>query len=551
VFTIFATPPLESNPQFRDDAILMPSITVDGKKIEAKDRQMILQACKDAGIEIPHYCYHPGLSIVASCRICLVEVEGIPKLVPGCQTPIRDGMIVSTQSTKAVANQKQVMEYLLINHPLDCPVCDKAGECSLQDYSYNYGRSQSRFEEDKSKNPKKDVGEHVLLYTDRCIMCTRCVRFTREIAGTSELFVDGRGHKEEIEIFPGKPLNNKISLNVVDLCPVGALLDKSFLFQQRVWMLKRTPSVSPVDAGGENIWIDQNENAIYRIKPRVNEKVNSYWISNDTRHAYKAVVREDRLTLAKTKQFGASSQTRFADAVKAAHDGLKSAAKTGPLFAVVSPMLPTEEAYLLGLYVRSIDPTATLVVGPVPMVQDDTFTHSESGKETFRIQGEKVPNRRGVERALEKLGGARVTWNDFVAHPDARFAGGVVTGGFMSNWASELPAVLKNKFLVVQDVLPNAIVDAADVLLPGAMWCEKEGTFENFQNTQQAFVAAINPPGGAHVEAKVYHKLLGLPGDYYAATVRSQFGGALAEIIVPDSEELTAEASPAMEFAEL
>ena len=250
----------------------MPKITVDGKIIDAKDKQMILQACNDAGIPVPQYCYHPGLSIPASCRICLVEVEGLPKLVPSCQTPIRDGMVVYTKSSKAIANQKQVMEYLLINHPLDCPVCDQAGECSLQDYSYEYGRSQSRFEEDKEKNPKKDVGDHIYLYADRCIMCTRCVRFTREVSGQSELYVDGRGHKEEIDIFPGKPLNNKLAGNVVDLCPVGALLDKDFLFKQRVWLLKRVPSISPADSGGENIFLEYNEGVVYRIKPRYNPK---------------------------------------------------------------------------------------------------------------------------------------------------------------------------------------------------------------------------------------------------------------------------------------
>ena len=246
----------------------MPKITVDGRLVEAKDKQMILQACLDNHLQMPYYCYHPGLSIVASCRICLVEVEGIPKLVPSCQTPVRDGMVVHTKSPKAVANQKQVMEYLLINHPLDCPVCDQAGECLLQDYSYQYGRSQSRFEEDKQKKPKKDVGRNIVLYNDRCIMCTRCVRFTREVTGTCELYVDGRGHKEEIDIFPGKPLDNPLSANVADICPVGALLDKDFLFKQRVWLLKQTPSVSPVDAGGENVWIEHNEGGVYRSKPR-------------------------------------------------------------------------------------------------------------------------------------------------------------------------------------------------------------------------------------------------------------------------------------------
>src|SRR2546429_9097360 len=281
----------------------MPRISVDGKSIECKDRQMILQACLDAGYHLPHYCYHPGLSIPASCRICLVEVEGIPKLVPSCQTPVRDGMTVHSKSTKAIANQKQVMEYLLINHPLDCPVCDQAGECLLQDYSYGYGRSQSRFEEDKYKKPKKDVGLNVLLYNDRCIMCTRCVRFTREVSGQSELYVDGRGHREEIDIFPGKPLDNKLSGNVVDLCPVGALLDKDFLFKQRVWLLKQAPSISPADSGGENIYIEYNEGVIYRIKPRFNPEVNGWGISGDTRYSFKPVHGENRLRQGKRSQY--------------------------------------------------------------------------------------------------------------------------------------------------------------------------------------------------------------------------------------------------------
>src|SRR5215208_3043485 len=302
----------------------MPKITVDGKSIEAKDRQMILQACLDSGMPLPHYCYHPGMSIPAPCRICLVEVEGLPKLVPSCQTPIRDGMVVHANSSKAIANQKQVMEYLLINHPLDCPVCDQAGECLLQDYSYQFGRSQSRFEEDKSKNPKKDVGENIYLYADRCIMCTRCVRFTREVSGTSELFVEGRGHREEIAIFPGRPVNNKLAGNVVDLCPVGALLDKDFLFKQRVWLLKQVPSISPVDAGGENIFLEQNEGVVFRIKPRYNPDVNTWWISDDTRYSYKVIQDPKRLTRAMRTQYGTQVETQYGKAVEDAIVGLKS-----------------------------------------------------------------------------------------------------------------------------------------------------------------------------------------------------------------------------------
>src|SRR5688572_8426977 len=279
----------------------MPRITVDGKSIEAKPGQMILQACLDSGMALPHYCYHPGLSIPASCRICLVEVEGLPKLVPSCQTPIRDGMIVHANSTKAVANQKQVMEYLLINHPLDCPVCDQAGECSLQDYSYEYGRSISRFEEDKAKKPKKDVGDNVMLYSDRCIMCTRCVRFTREVSGTSELYVDGRGHREEIDIFPGRPCNNKLAGNVVDLCPVGALCSKDFLYKQRVWWLKSADSVCPNCSTGCSVHVDQNDDHVYRLRPRPNPLAQGDFMCDEGRFGWKYIHDERRLALPKQR----------------------------------------------------------------------------------------------------------------------------------------------------------------------------------------------------------------------------------------------------------
>src|SRR5215469_6980560 len=398
----------------------MPKITVDGKTIEAKDRQMILQACNDAGIDLPQYCYHPGLSIPASCRICLVEVEGIPKLVPSCQTPVRDGMVVYSRSTKAIANQKSVMEYLLINHPLDCPVCDQAGECFLQDYSYQYGRSQSRFEEDKVKNPKKDVGDNIYLYADRCIMCTRCVRFTREVSGTSELYVDGRGHKEEIDVFPGKGVNNKLAGNVVDICPVGALLDKDFLFKQRVWLLKQAPSISPADSGGENIFLEHNEGVIYRIKPRYNADVNGWWISDDTRYSYKAVHDEKRLRLAKRPEYGSQIETSFSGALEEAKQALTALVeKNGPgsLYAVLSPMMACEEAWLLAKAIRAADPQAMLILGPVPSSgQDEVFKNPATGKQTFVIKAEKVPNAAGIRRVIELIGGAKAEWRDVEAN---------------------------------------------------------------------------------------------------------------------------------------
>ncbi|MGB7160244.1 MAG: 2Fe-2S iron-sulfur cluster-binding protein [Tepidisphaeraceae bacterium] len=533
----------------------MPKITVDGKTIEAKDRQMILQACNDAGIAIPQYCYHPGLSIPASCRICLVEVEGLPKLVPSCQTPVRDGMVVHSTSPKAVANQKQVMEYLLINHPLDCPVCDQAGECYLQDYSYQYGRSQSRFEEDKVKNPKKDVGLNVLLYSDRCIMCTRCVRFTREVSGTSELFVEGRGHKEEIAIFPGKPLDNKLAGNVVDLCPVGALLDKDFLFKQRVWLLKEAPSISPVDSGGENIWLHYSQGVIYRVKPRYNADVNQWWISDDTRYSYKAVHDEKRLKGAMRMQYGTQVDATEGKAIAEADEGLKQVAKEngpGSLYAVLSPMMGCEEAWLLGTYLRSIDPEAVLVLGPVPTTgADETFKNPQTGKTTFTIKAEKVPNAAGIRRVIDLLGGPNTDFAGMVASATMelkKLKGGWIVGGYLSAWLpKDQPALFKKGFRVVQDIFPSTLTGAADVCLPAAAWAEKDGTWENHAGKLQVFAAAVPPPEGTTREGDVYYKLLGRKGQYVAEDVRREMGEPFTSVTLPD----TSKPEPAFEFVEL
>ncbi len=547
----------------------MPKITVDGQVIECKDRQMILQACNDVGMELPQYCYHPGMSIVASCRICLVEVEGIPKLVPSCQTPVRDGMVVHARSSKAIANQKQVMEYLLINHPLDCPVCDQAGECYLQDYSYNYGRSQSRFEEDKIKNPKKDVGPNVYLYADRCIMCTRCVRFTREISGTGELYVDGRGSKEEIDIFPGRPLNNKLAGNVVDLCPVGALLDKEFLFKQRVWLLKAAPSISPADSGGENIFIDHNEGRIYRIRPRYHAEVNQWWISDDTRYSWKPVHSQKRLQHAMRMQYGSQVATTIHKAIEqipADLKGIVAANGNGSLYAMLSPMMACEEAWLLGTFMRSIDPEAMLILGPVPTTgQDEIFTNPQTKQQTFVIKGEKVPNAAGIRRVMEMLGGPRATFDEALAGESpaqpplqgapptsknalAKLKGGWIVGGYLTPWQPpKMPAFVRG-YKVFQDIFSNVLADSADILLPAATWAEKDGCWENYQGQVQPFVAAIAPLEGTRREGDVYYTLLGRSGFYSAAAVRHEMGGPFATAELPVAD---APAAPLFEFAEV
>ena len=492
----------------------MPRITINGKEFEFAKGQTMLQVALDNGIEIPHYCYHPGLSIVANCRICLAEVwapnprndnklEPIPKLLPTCQTTCGEGQVVYTDSPKAIANQKAVMEYLLINHPVDCPVCDQAGECYLQDYSYQYGRSQARFQEQKIKQPKKDVGPHVLLYADRCIMCTRCVRFTREVTGTNELIVEGRGAMEQIDIFPGLALDNELSGNVIDICPVGALLDKDFLFQQRVWFLRRAASIDGLTCSGDNISVEHNNGRVYRIKPRTNLEVNKWWITDELRYGWKFIHDEARLVLPSVRGEDPFDATEAPLAYEAAYgriiEGFGEAKHIG---ALISPMLSCEDAYLLATMVLEHDPAAILGVGPVPVSgEDKTFPGG------FTMYAEKAPNARGVRRVLAKLSGKVAEYDEFlkgIKRKNTKVDALLLTGNYPSEWVTpDLSAAAEGKFTVLIDTLPNALTSDVDVLLPGATWVEKAGTFENIHGRLQAFERAIEPIDYCKGEAQI------------------------------------------------
>jgi len=540
----------------------MPKITLNGQVCEFQPGQVILQVASQAAIDIPQYCYHDGLSIVASCRICLAEIwmpektasgptgKLLPymggKLFPTCQTACIDGMVVYTDSPKSVANQKAVMEYLLINHPLDCPVCDQAGECHLQDYSYEYGRGQSRFEEAKVKNPKKDLGGNILLYSDRCIMCTRCVRFTREVSGTSELLVSGRGNREEIDVFPGTPLDNEIAGNVVDLCPVGALLDKDFLFAQRVWFLKETPSIDGLTASGDNISVHHNDGKVYRVKPRTNMAVNRWWITDEVRHGGKFVHREDRLSGPARKQFGTRVACDWPRAYTDACSLLAAGEASGKRMALmVSPMLSCEDAYALVAAALAVDEHCLLAVGPVPHSgQDKLFPKGidPASPKAFKMYAEKAPNARGVRRVLEAVSNARslgpvANYEQFLAELKLSNVGGaIITGNYPSDWVTtELADALRGKAVVLIDTLPTALTDLADVLLPSVTWVEKAGTFQNARGMVQAFEQAIAPREGAKAEAQIGLDLLAFATGakaplYNPASLRQQFSAVSPEL---------------------
>ena len=486
----------------------MPQITINGTAYEFSKGEKILQVALRHDVEIPHYCYHPSMSIPANCRICLAEVampnpksgklETMGQLKPTCQTDCSDGMVVTTDSPRSMANQKSVMEFLLINHPVDCPVCDKAGECYLQDYSHEYGRGQSRFLEEKVKNPKKDIGPNILLYSDRCIMCTRCVRFTREVTGTDELMVDGRGDREMIDVFPGKPLDNPLAGNVTDICPVGALLDKEFLFQQRVWFLTKTPSIDGLTASGDNLFVEHNQGRVHRIKPRTNMDVNTWWITDEVRYSWKHVHSENRIRMPRVKGLPAFEAGNAAQAWKAgiakAEGTVAAAVNAKQKTAVmVSPMLTCEDAFTLASWALALDPKAELAVGPVPFTGEDrTF------KGGFTMYAEKAPNARGVRRVLEALSAKRGggTVHDAAAFAAAmrskQFGAVVITGNYPSDWVTpEFRDAAMGTAVVLIDTLENPLANMAECVLPGATWTEKAGTFENVKNRLQAFERAI------------------------------------------------------------
>ncbi|MBC7702941.1 MAG: NADH-quinone oxidoreductase subunit G [Rhodoferax sp.] len=336
----------------------MVEIELDGKKVDIVEGSMIMHAADKAGTYIPHFCYHKKLSIAANCRMCLVDVEKMPKPMPACATPVTQGMIVRTKSDKAIKAQQSVMEFLLINHPLDCPICDKGGECQLQDLAVGYGGSASRYQEEKRVVFHKDAGPLISMEEmSRCIHCTRCVRFGQEVAGVMELGMSHRGEHAEIETFVGQSVDSELSGNMIDICPVGALTSKPFRYSARTWELSRRKSISPHDSAGANLVVQVKNNKVLRVVPLENEAVNECWIADRDRFSYEALNSAERLTKPMLKQGGAWHEVEWQVALEYVANGLKQikadhgAASIG---ALVSPHSTLEELYLAGALVRGL-----------------------------------------------------------------------------------------------------------------------------------------------------------------------------------------------------
>jgi NADH-quinone oxidoreductase subunit G len=504
----------------------------EGEKLNA------IQMAQRVGIDIPYYCWHPALSVVANCRMCEIEVgtkdaktgeiKLLPKLVPGCQTPAKDLTVLVTNSPKVKEHQRMIMEYLLLNHPLDCPVCDQAGECGLQDYSYRYGQSVHRFVEERTVNPRKDVSDLIQLNMDRCIMCTRCVRFTREISQTGELEVMRRGSHAEIDVFPGEPVDNPLAGNVVDLCPVGALLDKDFLHKQRAWFLSKHDSICTRCSTGCNISSEENRGALWRFKPRHNPLVNDYWICDEGRYSYKAANDPNLLAAMYIRKNNDLQPVAFGEAIQAVDRGFKEIGQRGGLVAaVLSPFLTVEEAYLLARYVKGLNPGNVLALGPVPAHgTDQTFQPDQTKGRTgdtsfvvprpFTIHAEKCPNRQGVAAVLEHFEGKVIAFDELAKRVGAgELSGLYVVSDAIEPWidldqSNSLRA--KVSFLVVQDTTVTPLAHLADVVMAGATFAEKAGSYVNASGRLQYSEAALPPRDGSLPDLDILGILLDRAG---------------------------------------
>ena len=538
----------------------MATVLVNGKEVSIGDSERLncIQAAKRADIEIPHYCWHPALTVVASCRMCLVEVgdkkpDGtvamVPRVVPGCQTPVKDGTVIVTNSVKVKQAQAATLEYLLLNHPLDCPTCDQAGECFLQDYTYKFGHMQSRLMEPKELKPDKDyIGDQITLFTDRCVMCTRCVRFTREISGTGELQVINRGSHEEIDIFPGLPVNNKLAGNVVDLCPVGALCSKDFLYKQRVWWLKSADSVCPDCSAGCSIKVDQNNETVFRLKPRSNPQAQGDFMCDDGRFGWKYIHSDQRLKRPEMSQGDRRVAVDWDTALTTTRNALKDAATKNPkaVAAVLSPWMTVEEAYLLAKHLKSLSADVRLALGPVRIEgQDDHYPKDVRGNAQeqvkFTIRAEKCPNRRGVEAVLQHFQGSIIGIGGILGDAaEGRidtlyFVGGDPRGGLDESHAA---ALAKVKTLIVQDILPSPVSARGHILLAAGSFAEREGTFINHSGLAQSIKRSIRSPEDARPDGRILWELSGRKGLFNSRALRQEIALEIPRLAALSGESL-------------
>jgi NADH-quinone oxidoreductase subunit G len=503
----------------------MPTVEIDGTKVDVEEGLTVIQAAERAGIEIPHYCWHPGLSISGNCRMCLVEIEKAPKLQIACNTRATDGMVVRTTSDKTKTAQKAVLEFLLINHPIDCPVCDQAGECKLQEYYMDYDRQRSRMPlEDKVKKAKAlPIGAHVILDQERCILCARCTRFCDEITKTSELGIFERGDHSRIELAPGKTLDNPYSMNVIDICPVGALTSRDFRFKARVWYLERTESVCGACANGCNIEIYHREGRIYRFQPRANLAVNDYWMCDAGRLSWAGLQTEGRLLEVLVRGEGQFAPADWPGAIAGVGARLRELAAAGPgaVAFVVSAQASNEEIALVRRLARALD---AIVAGV-------SWSPPGSTGDDILIKADKNPNTNGL--ALQGLGTDTAALDGVLGGIEAgRVQALVLVRTDLTRWtdaARAERALEAAPYVVVLDSDGRAAAQFANVVLPIGTYAESDGTFTNHARRVQRFRPAVALPGQARHGWQVLGELAADAGAPPAASAAAAFAALAAE----------------------
>jgi NADH-quinone oxidoreductase subunit G len=503
-------------------------LKVDGRELEvpklSPDWQgklvptTMIQACHLAGVEVPHYCYHPKLPIAGNCRMCLVEF-GTPAIGPdrkpvldadgtvriaksprpaiACATPISPGMEIYTNTPPVQQMREGVLEFLLINHPLDCPICDQAGECKLQEYSVEYGQAASRFVETKVHKPKAvDLGPRIVLDDERCILCTRCIRFTRDLVHDDKLGIINRGSFNTLAAYPGTRFDNNYTLNTVDICPVGALTSKDFRFRMRVWFLKETQSLCTSCGTGCNILIGSREDRIYRYVPRENEAVNSCWMCDAGRLNYKWIGRADRLKEVRRKTAeGRTERTTWTAALNEIAEKLKQAPH-GSVAIVGSARQTNEELWLLSQLKARLSAISDSV--PRMGVGDNLL-----------VSADKNPNSNGARLT----GIAATPMGSNLSKIAAGIANGVIRtvivfGEDVTKHGIGEDLLARLETLIVSDILPNKTTELAHYLLPGCAHAEKRGSFTNVKGRVQRFLKAVEPPADARPEWEFLHELI-------------------------------------------
>ncbi len=466
----------------------MPTFILDGKEIEFKNGETIIQAAKNAGVDIPHFCWHPALSIAGNCRICLVEVEKLPKLVIACQTLASENMVVHTMSESAVHARNAVMEFLLINHPLDCPICDEAGECKLQDYAYKYSVGESRFDEVKNyKDKRVELGPNVMFDQERCISCSRCIRYCEEIVGDPQLTFVNRGEKVTIETFPGKKLDNPYSMNVIEICPVGALTSRDFRFRARVWDMSHTDSICNGCARGCNMNIWVRDNKILRLTPRENLEVNGYWMCDYGRlNTFKFINDEEtriNSPLMRPAEGGILDDEEYhlvecdwGDAIARVISELKNYSPEEIGF-IASPFSTLEDNFVLKRFAEEVVGNKNIVY--IPKVEGDN--------DKFLLRADKTPNSTG----LELLGINKIdkSFTDKVLNKKIKLVYIIDDTLSRLSEADDMMKKIEVGFMHISNLVPSS--HKATVVFPSSTYAEINGTIVNFEGRVQRLRPAV------------------------------------------------------------